>query len=368
MPSSGMPGPQRYRYDKPHDRVPLSGTAFRLLVESVIDYAIFMLDPSGHVVSWNTGAQRIKGYTADEIIGQHFSVFYPPEDIVTGKPDRELELAVADGRLEDEGWRLRQDGSRFWANVVITPLFDESGTLLGFGKVTRDLTHRRMTEQALVEGRRLLAHLVEAQEAERRRIAWDVHDDSIQAMVATGMRLQLLASRMPEEYAAPLRQLDQAVADTISRLRNLIFRLRPPGIDREGLHEALCGYLTDVVAGWGLAHSLHYALDHEPARETTITIFRICQEALTNVHKHASAAEVRIVVTGTDGGVLVRVADDGIGWSAEPSPAIEHFGVIEMRERAETAGGWWSIHGQPGAGTTVEFWLPSTASDGKPAR
>src|SRR2546425_2293546 len=110
---------------------------FRLLVESVKDYAIFMLDVDGRISSWNVGAERIKGYRADEIIGQHFSRFYPPEDLARSKPQYGLEVASAEGRFEDEGWRLRKDGSRFWANVVITALRDDSGTLRGFGKVTR---------------------------------------------------------------------------------------------------------------------------------------------------------------------------------------------------------------------------------------
>ncbi|MCE6998087.1 PAS domain S-box protein, partial [Saccharothrix sp. S26] len=109
--------------------------AYRLLVDSVLDYAIFMLDPTGRIVSWNAGAQRIKGYSADDIIGEHFSIFYPPEDLEARKPWYELEVAAEVGRFEDEGWRLRKDGTRFWANVVITALFDQSGQLRGFAKV-----------------------------------------------------------------------------------------------------------------------------------------------------------------------------------------------------------------------------------------
>ena len=123
----------------------------QLLIESVRDYAIFLLDAQGHVVTWNQGAQRIKGYTFDEIRGRHFSAFYPREDIEKGKPDYELKVAAQEGRFEDEGWRLRKDGSRFWANVVITALKNENGTLLGFGKVTRDLTQRKWAMEANFE-------------------------------------------------------------------------------------------------------------------------------------------------------------------------------------------------------------------------
>jgi PAS domain S-box-containing protein len=120
---------------------------FRLLVNGVKDYAIFMLDPTGHVVSWNTGAERIKGYAAPEILGRHFSIFYPKEDIEAGKPAKELESAAKNGRHEDEGWRIRKDGSRFWANVVISALRDESGNLRGFAKISRDATQQKRDEE-----------------------------------------------------------------------------------------------------------------------------------------------------------------------------------------------------------------------------
>jgi PAS domain S-box-containing protein len=119
---------------------------FKLLVESVRDYAIFMLDPKGHVLTWNAGAQRFKGYRPEEIIGQHFSRFYPPEEVARGLPEHELQVASKEGAFEDEGWRVRKDGSLFWANVVITAMRDKEGELVGFAKVTRDLTQRRAQE------------------------------------------------------------------------------------------------------------------------------------------------------------------------------------------------------------------------------
>ena len=141
------------------------GDLLRLLVESVTDYAIFLLDEHGYVRSWNAGAARLKGYAESEIIGKHFSIFYTQPDIEAGKPARELEIAAKTGRVEDEGWRLRRDGSRFWANVVITALRDKStGALVGFAKITRDLTERRRAEE---QARELAAETAAREEAER---------------------------------------------------------------------------------------------------------------------------------------------------------------------------------------------------------
>ncbi len=133
------------------DALRRSEHTFQLLVDSIQNYAVFMLDPDGRVASWNAGAERIKGYPAHEIIGANFSTFYPPEDVAQGKPRWELEMAERDGRHEDEGWRVRKDGTRFWANAVVSAMRDAHGTLIGFAKVTRDLTERRRVEQALAQ-------------------------------------------------------------------------------------------------------------------------------------------------------------------------------------------------------------------------
>ena len=122
---------------------------FQTLVDAVVDYAIFMLDPKGDIASWNSGAQRIKGYRADEVLGRHFSLFYTAEDRAADEPQRALDTALREGRYEKEGWRVRKDGTRIWVNVVIDPIRDERGRLLGFAKVTRDMTERRTSQEAL---------------------------------------------------------------------------------------------------------------------------------------------------------------------------------------------------------------------------
>src|SRR5580692_11667837 len=121
---------------------------FRLLVDGVADYAIYMLDPAGKIVRWNKGAERLKGYTAEEIVGRDVSVFFPPADVASGKPAAELARAAADGRTEQESWRVRKDGSRFWADVIVTALRDDDGKLRGFAKVTRDFTARKASQDA----------------------------------------------------------------------------------------------------------------------------------------------------------------------------------------------------------------------------
>jgi PAS domain S-box-containing protein len=152
---------------------------FRLLVESVRDYAIFILDGTGHITTWNPGAERIKGYKAEEIIGKHFSIFYPPEDVAAGKCERELVVATREGRFEEEGWRVRKDGSRMWASVTITALHNPEGDAIGFAKVTRDLTDRRKaeeTERALAVERARVAEKSRIQEFQERFLAILGHD------------------------------------------------------------------------------------------------------------------------------------------------------------------------------------------------
>jgi PAS domain S-box-containing protein len=159
---------------------------FRILVEGVFDYAIFLLDPDGYVVSWNEGARRINGYSADEIIGEHFSRFYPPEALAKNWPARELEIARAEGRFEEEGWRVRKDDTLFWASVVITALWDESGDLRGFAKVTRDLTERKRIEELEADNRQLYEFLAMLAHELRNPLAPVRNAVNIMRLKATG--------------------------------------------------------------------------------------------------------------------------------------------------------------------------------------
>ncbi len=171
------------------EEVRKSDERFRFIVQGVRDYAIYMLDPNGLVVSWNEGAERIKGYRAEEITGAHFSTFFLPEDIQAGKPERILKEAIKNGRCEDEGWRLRKDGSRFWADAVITALYDQQRNLRGFGKVTRDLTEHKQAEERL--------HQVN-EELERRTAELE----------ASNKELEAFTYSVSHDLRAPLRYID----------------------------------------------------------------------------------------------------------------------------------------------------------------
>jgi PAS domain S-box-containing protein len=200
----------------------VSEERFRLLVESVKDYAIFMLDAGGYVTTWNAGAARIKGYTAEEIVGKHFSTFYPPDDVAAGKCEGELRVAASEGRFEDDGWRIRKDGSRFWANVIITPLRAPDGTLLGFAKVTRDLTERRQADEnlrALMAAERMAsAEKSRVQEFEERFLAILGHDlTQPLASIEIGVGLLRKRSKKP----AFVRDLDR-IYSSVRRMSRMI--------------------------------------------------------------------------------------------------------------------------------------------------
>lgn len=196
----------------------LSEERFRLLVEAVEGYAIFMLDPSGHVMSWNAGAERIKGYTAEEIIGQHFRNFYPPEKQAEQHPEHELEWALRDGRYEEEGWRVRKDGSRFWASVLITAVRDETGRHIGFAKVTRDFTERRRMLEDLEDANRRL-HDSAREQADFLSVT--AHELRTPIGVV-GAAIDILARHADDLTGDERGDLLESMAGSASRLRRLL--------------------------------------------------------------------------------------------------------------------------------------------------
>ena len=356
-----------------------SNQVFRLLVESVRDYAVFVLDPEGFVITWNAGAQAIKGYTRDEILGQHFSKFYLPEAVQSGWPTRELALAEKEGRFSDEGWRVRKDGTSFWASVIITALRDPDGQLSGFAKVTQDMTERRKWEERIQELNRELRtrvnqldearHIVELrtlelqklsvqllhiQDEERRRIARELHDELGQNLTALKMTL---------DSSSGNKEASQLADTALAMVRNLSYLLHPPLLDEAGLRPALHWYVDGLVkrSKMPISLSLKPQLFPRLSRDVEMTIFRVMQESLTNVYRHAGSDSARVEVEKQEEVVVVRVRDYGKG---VPQDIVAGrisgglgVGIAGMRERLRQFGGELLVsRAEPG--TLVEARIP----------
>jgi PAS domain S-box-containing protein len=324
-----------------------------------------MLDPKGHVVSWNAGAERIKGYRAAEIMGQHFSLFYPKEDIESGKPKQELLVAAAEGRLEDEGWRLRKDGTTFWANVVITALRDQFGELRGFAKVTRDITERKRAEDLRA---RLTRQLMVAQDTERRWIARELHDETGQSLTGLLVGLRTLESSQTMAEAIELaRQLREVAAQSLADVQRLARGLHPSILDDLGLSAAVTRYVEYFGQRHGIVVDVRIDeldLDRVSLLVQT-TVYRTLQEALTNVARHAGARCASVRLAREEATIELRVQDDGAGMKRQkalgrPSPSnCPGLGLQGMRERVALLGGSVQIDSAPGGGTTVTARIPA---------
>lgn len=228
------------------------------------------------------------------------------------------------------------------------------------GGLRRSLDLLRQSDS---DRRRLLDRLVRAQEDERRRIASDVHDDSVQVLTALLLRLELLRRNADDEdLASRLVEIEETARASIARLRHLIFELQPPALDEEGLTAALRALLDEIRTVHGLDCQLDAQLELEPDPQTRSIVYRIAQEALTNVVKHARATWLRVELSTSHHGVLTRVVDDGSGFPLESrrDGEVGHLGLTSMRERAEMANGRWGVESAGGSGTTVEFWIPDS--------
>jgi PAS domain S-box-containing protein len=368
------------------NRLHESERRFRLLVEGVSDYAIYMLDPGGCVTNWNSGAERIKGYAADEIIGQHFSRFYSKDDRADGVPHRALETARTVGRYEAEGWRVRKDGSTFWASVVLDAIRDEAGDLVGFGKVTRDLTEKRAAEE----------HLRQAQKMEAiGQLTGGVAHDFNNLLTAIVGNLELLAAALPEEaraqrYAAAALRAASRGSQLTEQLLAFSRRqaLRPEIV---GINNLLQEILTlcQRTAGDGIELVLRLQGDlwtcHVDAAQFGAAIFNLlgnARDAMDGSGQIAIATEN--VATGAADGidleagdyVVLSVTDTGCGMSAAVlSHAFEPFyttkevgkgtglGLSQVYGFAKQSGGAARIESRAGVGTTVRLYLPR--SDGE---
>jgi PAS domain S-box-containing protein len=337
---------------------------FRLLVEKVKDYAIFMLDPEGRIMSWNKGAEQLKGYRAEEIIGKHISCFYSPEDIERGHPAYLLELAQTHGWVEDEGWRVRKDGTRFWADVVITALRDDQERLRGFGKVTRDLTERKRSEKTLSE---LSARLLAVQDTERRRISSALHDNTSPSFASLVSKLYQ-AKKRAEAYDIATSGIISdgiALAESLAReIRTFAYLLHPPLLDQKGLLATLRWYLDDFANRTGVTVKMDLPVELKRlSRESEISLFRIVQECFTNLLRESGNSHVKFRLAVNAKTLTLELGDEGRGLPPnileQIAKATGELGVAiaGMRERMKELGGNLLV-ASSSSGTVVTVSLP----------
>ena len=361
---------------------------FRLLVQSVTDYAIYMLDPRGRVSSWNAGAERIKGYAPAEIIGEHFSRFYTEEDRAGGVPARALEIAERDGRYVKEGWRVRKNGERFWASVVIDPIRDDSGVLVGFAKVTRDLTEREAAQRELETARETL---FQAQKMDAiGQLTGGVAHDFNNLLMATLSSLELLRKRLVGDPAS-LRLLETAVqgarrgATLTQRMLAFARRqdLKPVRVDVPVLVRGMTD-LIERVLGPSIVIDTRFPLrldavtaDVNQLEMALLNLVVNARDAMPGGGSITIAAEHKVVGPGDRHGlaagnyVALSVTDTGMGMDAETlSRAAEPFfttkglgkgtglGLSMVHGLAEQSGGRLVLESSPGKGASAALWLP----------
>ena len=272
-------------------------------------------------------------------------------------------------RFREEYRIIANDGRVVWIRDEAVPVSAEDGTIVYWRGVMVDITAQRRADEQLrasleevrrmVAQRRELAQLLEsAQEEERRRIAADIHDDPIQVMSAVDMRLQLLLEHPERVDEHEIAELAEDLRSAIDRLRNLLFELRPVALDLEGLVPAIAMYLEHAAKETGWSWGISESLDAEPSEEARVTIYRIAQEAIGNVRKHAGATRVQVDVASAGGGLRLRVEDDGSGFDTEVKPSPGHLGLSTIAERLELGGGWVRIDSEPGRGSVLECWMP----------
>ncbi|MCJ7604332.1 MAG: ATP-binding protein [Desulfobulbaceae bacterium] len=352
---------------------------FRLLVEGIKDYAIFMIDPAGRVLSWNEGAERIKGYRADEIVGRHFSCFYPEEDAKKGNPDNELRIADEKGSFEDEGWRIRKDGSKFWANVVITALRDKTGRLRGFSKVIRDISERRRAEEKL---RRTADELARSNEDLTQFAAIVSHDLQAPLRMIDGF-VSLLARRYKGKLDEKADQFIEYTVDGVKRMQELIKDLLE--YSKVGRQDTILKPVDFSAAVDKAVLNLQASVedissvvtyDQLPTMMADVSqISRLFQNLIGNALKFHGKEPMRVHISAKrkENKWVLSVRDNGIG--IEPRYAEKIFGMFQRLHTTQEypgtglglaickrivehhSGEIW-LESEPGKGSSFYFTIP----------
>ena len=373
----------------PH--TPLSDNQrFHLFVTRVRDYAIYMLDPNGYVSSWNVGAQRFKGYQAEEIIGRHFSCFYTPEDQAAGVPARALRTALDEGKFEAEGWRMRKDGTRFWASVVIDPIRDDSGELIGFAKVTRDITEKRAAAEALEKANAAL-HQAQKMEALGQLTGGVAHDfNNILAVLTSG--LDLLAEHVKDHGAIKVVEgMHRAVQRGATLTQQLLSfaRQQPLKVEKHNLNNVINGF--ESMLRRAINSTISFEMKLDPALHTVLVDAPRFETSLLNLIVNARDAMPNggSLIIGTENVILkagdvstlaagsyvkVSVTDTGCGMSPDVvARAFEPFyttkgvgkgtglGLSQVYGFMVQSGGHVLMQSEIGKGTTVSLYLPALA-------
>jgi PAS domain S-box-containing protein len=357
----------------------ISEERFRLTVQNVKEYAIFMLDPEGRLANWNPGVERVYGYTAEEIVGRHFSAFYPEEDLKAGKPAKELEVVAEQGRYEEEGWRVRKDGTRFWANVIVTAVRDEKGRLLGFAKVTRDMTEKRRIEQKLLAQSEELAR----SNKDLEQFAYVASHDLQEPLRMVASYVQLLERRYRDKLNDDAVEFIRHAVEGVVRMKALINDLltysragagrEPEPVDAgAALNEALAN-LQSAVAESGAevkAGALPVVLV-DPTQ-----LVQLFQNLVGNALKFRGRERPRVEIGAVRRGAVweLSVKDNGIGIAAEHRERIfvifqrlhargeypgTGIGLALCKRIVERHGGRLWLESEPGRGSTFFFTLPA---------
>ncbi len=331
---------------------------FRLLVNAVEDYAIIMLDTNGHVVSWNAGARRITGYRSRDVLGRHYSCFYTAEDVSAGLPARHLSIAARRGRIAIEGQRVRADGERFPAEVVITALRDDNQQLQGFAKVTHDETQRKRLEREIAD----------AAAAEQQRIGQDLHDglgQELTGLVYQAERLRRQLERTESPFVSVAADLVEGIQKSLGQVRMLSKGLIPVEVDSDGLRAALEELTEHVHELYGIPCDF---ICRQPApvddANTATQLYRIAQESLTNAARHASPSRLTVELKAHENNLELIITDDGTGFDTTHEAAGS--GLRIMHYRAGLIGARLQLNSERNEGTRVVCRVKVKKSGGPP--